>query len=209
MRHTKINYLPVDQRAHYWFGVDLGQKRDYSALAVLRRMWKMGTPEEFIASASHAYHGEWIYEVVQAERVELGTSYADIGDWLFNVVQAVDPRLKRTVVLDGTGVGAVVTDHLRRRGLRAELCPCVITGSSKPGSRTDAYATYVGKEQLLSRLAVAVENQEFWISERCREGYRLGEELKALRMEGKPPGGMGDDLAFALALAVWKGIVWK
>ena len=209
MRHVKINYLPVDQRAHYWFGVDLGQKRDHSAIAVLRRMWKMATPEEFLVSAAHAYHGEWIFEVVQAERVELGTSYADIGDWIYNEVQAVDERLKRTVVLDGTGVGTVVRDHLRRRGLRAEIMNCVITGGNRAGSHMDKYATYVGREEVLRRLAVAVENREFWISERCTERARLGEELKALRMEGKPGGGMGDDLAFALALAVWQGIKFR
>lgn len=106
----------------------------------------------------------------------------------------------------GTGVGAVVVDHLRRRSLRADIISCVITGTNRPGSYSNAHGTYVGREEVLGRLAGAVENQEFWISDRCKERYRLGEELKALRMDGKPEGGMGDDLAFALALAVWQGI---
>ena len=55
MRHLRDGWMPPDRRRCYWFGVDLGQSRNYTAMAVLERRWKMATPEEFQASAGRAY----------------------------------------------------------------------------------------------------------------------------------------------------------
>lgn len=206
VRHVRDNYIPSDLRRHYTFGVDFGQTRDFTAMAVLEQRWKMATPEEFQRSAGRAYHGEYVYTVVKLARVELGTPYTDIADWVREEVNLVDDRLKRTVVIDGTGVGTAVRDVLRTRGLRATLVNTVITGGEKPGYREDGRATYVARTELMSRLAVAVENGEFSVDARCKEQDRLARELAGLRRRGKPAGGDTDDLAFALALAVWWGI---
>lgn len=206
MRHLRDGWMPPDQRRRYWFGVDLGQSRNFTAMAVLERRWKMATPEEFLVSAGRAYHGEWLFDVVKLERIELGTPYTDIADWIREEVGKVDERLPREVVLDGTGVGSAVKDQLRMRRMRVDLTNVVVTGGEQAGSRTDARATYVSRTELLTRLAVAVENAEFVIDPKCRERKRLEEELIGLRRKGKPAGGGQDDLAFALALAVWKGL---
>ena len=132
--------------------------------------------------------------------------YTDVADWIREEVNRVDDRLKRTVVMDGTGVGTAVRDVLRMRQLKATLINAVITGGDRPGYRQDAHATYLARTALMSRLAVAVENGEFSVDARCQEQDRLARELGGLRMQGKPGGGENDDLAFALALAVWWGI---
>ena len=58
----------------------------------------------------------------------------------------------------------------------------------------------------MTRLAVALENGELTIDRKCGEQEQLMEELVRLRRKGKPAGGGQDDLAFALALAVWWGL---
>jgi len=213
MRHFRDGWVPPDLRRTYYFGVDLGQRKDHTTLAVLERRWKMATPEEFQHSAGLARHGEWIYEVIQLERVELGTSYTDAADWIREAVNQIDPRLPRTVILDGSGVGAAVRDYMRRRGMfGAQLINAVITrcgNSTEAGGfpRSTGHGTYVPRLELLTRLAVAVENREFRIDpKRCEAWRELKEELVSMRMQGKPEGGGSDDLAFALALAVWWGI---
>jgi hypothetical protein len=205
-RHYRDGWMPYDQRRHYTFGVDFGQRRNYSAMVVLEQRWQMATPDEFMRSAGRAYHGEWVYTVVKAERVELGTPYTEVAEWIRDEVAKFDERLKRTVVLDGTGVGTAVKDYLRMRGVRANLINAVITGGDRPGYRSDAHATFVSKTELLSRLAVALENGEFTVAPYCGEQEQLAAELMGLRRVGKPAGGGQDDLAFALALAVWWGI---
>ena len=206
VRHLRDGWLPWDQRNQYTFGVDFGQSKNYTAMAVLERHWKMASPEEFLVSAGRAYHGEWIYRVVKLARVELGTPYTDVADWIRDEMQQVDERLKRTLVLDGTGVGTAMKDYLRMRRTNATLVNVVITGGERIGWHTDARATFISRTELLTRLAVAVENGEFSIDAKCKEQDRLAEELRSLRRKGKPGGGVQDDLAFALALAVWWGI---
>ncbi len=202
-------YLPNDRRLRYWYGVDLGQSRNYTAMAVLERRWRMATVEEVIASAGLAYHGEWEYRVIQLDRVELGTPYTDIAEWVKDEIEKnYDPRMPlRTLVLDGTGVGTAVMDYLRMRKTKAELVNAVITGGQGPGHRSEARATFVSRSEVMTKLQMSVEGKRFTIAKECREAARLKEELKGLQRAGKPSDGdQQDDLAFALALAVWWGL---
>ena len=205
--HPRGGFLPEDRRLRYWYGVDLGQRRDYTAMAVLERRWHMATVEEFIASAGLAYHGEWIYRVTRLERVALGTPYIDIAEWIKDEIEKVDPRLPSTLVLDGTGVGTAVVDYLRHRKLKAEIVNVIVTGGAGPGHRSDGRATYAPRADIMSKLQMAVEAGRFTIDRTCKQAPRLAEELKGLQLAGKPQEGDGkDDLAFALALAVWWGL---
>jgi hypothetical protein len=125
MRHYRDGWVPPDLRRAYFFGVDLGQRKDHTTLALIERHWKMATPEEFQASAGLARHGEWIFEITQLEQVELGTSYTDAADWVRKQLSRIDPRLPRTLIINGSGVGAAIRDYLRHprgwRGLKPVL----------------------------------------------------------------------------------------
>jgi hypothetical protein len=208
MRHYRDGWMPTDQRRCYYFGVDLGQRKNHTSLVVLERHWKMATPWEFLASAGRAYHGEWVFEVIQADRVALGTPYTEAADWVLDEMKKIDERLPRTLILDGSGVGTAVKDFLRRRGLNgASLINAVITGGERVGYQSSPHATYVSRLELMTRLAVAVENREFSVDrKRCKGWAALREELLHVKRQGKPEGGVQDDLAFALALAVWWGL---
>ena len=108
MRHLRDGWMPPDQRRTYYFGVDLGPRKNYTTMTVLERHWKMATPQEFLESAGRAYHGEWIFgifEVIKAERIDLGTPYTDAADWVIDEIAKIDERLPRTLILDGSGLG--------------------------------------------------------------------------------------------------------
>jgi hypothetical protein len=59
---------------------------------------------------------------------------------------------------------------------------------------------------LSTKLQVAIQEKKFSVDVRkCREWEALRRELPLLSLEGKRRSGQ-DGLAFALALAVWKGL---
>ena len=65
--------------------------------------------------------------------------------------------------------------------------------------------TTVSQVELLTKLQVMIQERRFKVDKvKCREWDALRRELMVLRMEGKSRGAQ-DDLAFALALAVWRG----
>ncbi len=198
---------PQDQRPHYYIGVDLGQKRNHTALAILEKRWRQGTIEEFVASAARQYYGEYRYTVVKLERLDLGTRYADVVDWVEEEVQKIYWPCHRTLLVDATGVGSAVVEQMRMvRGLvtSGKLVGVQITGGNSPGYKNGEYGVTVSRMEVMSRLQAAVEGRKFVVAEGCKEAATLRRELRTLQAEGKPEGaGAQDDLAFALALAVW------
>jgi len=79
-------------------GLDLGQKRDFTAIAILER----------VPSAYHLRH---------LERVNLGASYVAVVDRVCQLLKTPKLDASCTLVLDGTGVGVAVLDLFRARGI--------------------------------------------------------------------------------------------
>jgi hypothetical protein len=94
-------------------GLDLGQARDYSALAVVEHVWV--EPAKSVALMRSARGdgggGVWHYEVRHTRRWELGTPYpvvaADVGR-----VMSTDALGHCWLFYDATGVGRAVGDML-------------------------------------------------------------------------------------------------
>src|SRR5262245_16219513 len=85
------------QRRSFITGLDLGQARDYSALAVLDR-----SPARIVESRT-----EYDYAVRHLERLPLGTSYTTVCDYLVRMF--AKPGLPGTMLaVDETGVGRPV-----------------------------------------------------------------------------------------------------
>jgi hypothetical protein len=196
-------WMPADTTPHYFFGVDLGRDRNYTALAVLEKRWNQNDVDGFLRTGSH---GDWGYTIRRLDVVALGTPYVDIVDWLKTQMEKLaDPRYRRTLVVDATGVGAAVMDLLRRTKIPGSLVGVIITGGSQPGHTYTRDMNAVSRTELLTKLQIAVEEQRFTIAKNCRETKRLISELVELKADGgKSP--KGDDLAFATALAVWWGL---
>jgi hypothetical protein len=184
-------------------GLDLGQRRNFTALAVLEKHFLPFWGDQWV-TAGRNEKGVTRYLVRMLERVRRATPYPEVVEWVQNIVQVPDLlNHPKTLVVDGTGVGAPVVDLLRRAKLGCNLIPVTITGTggvSAP-SYTHGYTT-VPKSLLLTNLQVVLQEGLIEVAEKTTQGAVLEEELLHLRMNG-PLSGRHDDLAFALALAVW------
>ncbi len=100
-------------------GVDIGQKHDPTAIAVVQP--ERRTPEEG--------GSVWHYLVRHLERLPLGTSYPEVGRRVAAVVTEVVAKTGSEPILyvDATGVGTPVVDALRGAGVRAKLVAVYFT----------------------------------------------------------------------------------
>jgi hypothetical protein len=92
----------------YFVGLDLGQSRDHSALAVVERADLI---LDEIDHATYARLMERRYRVRFLE-VALGTPYPNVVERVREVVRAKPLVSRCTLVVDATGVGAPVVDLL-------------------------------------------------------------------------------------------------
>lgn len=206
---------PTDQRPHYFIGVDLGKARNHSALAVLERRWLPGTPDQFRWSAARQYYGEWSFDVVRAARLPLGARYGEAVDWLEQEVLRYYWPCRKTILVDATGVGSAVIEQMRRvralaKGETRLLAVKITSGDAHAGYRLVGNQTEkeisVPRLEVVAGLRSAVEARAFSVhAERCGEQMDvdlLRHELASIQAQGKGHDTQ-DDLAFALALAVW------
>ena len=190
--------------------IDLGKTRNHTAMVVLERRYQAATVADFIASGTRGFGGEFRYTVVKAERLALGTPFPAVVEWVKRSAQEFGETL-RTIVVDASGLGSVVMDELRRAQIGVSLVGVVSTGeqSMPGGGRTAGGFRTVARAELLMKLQVAVQGERFEVDvPRCREWEVLRRELTEVRLEGgrRKGGKVQDDLAMALALAVWWGM---
>jgi len=181
----------------FFVGLDLGQKRDFSALAVVERVdarlaWMGPAPP---------------LGVRYLERMELGTPYPDVVARVCEILQ--DPKMlgQSHLVVDATGVGAPVMDLLRRARIRANITAVTITGGDRAHSHGDQW--HVPKQELLTGLESLMECGELRIAGKLREAGRLVKEFESMQVEARVNGrwkiqGDHDDLVLALSLACWR-----
>ena len=203
---------PGGLRHVFLIGVDLGQRRDHSAVAVVERMPREARGFDPVAWRMNveALPDEWV--VRHLERMPLGTPYTEVTERV--VALARHPRLQGScrLVVDATGVGMPVVDMLRAARPGCAILPVWITGGEK--ERFDGAVWRVPKLDLLARLQALLETKRLRIPRRMRETERLMRELMSMRSErrasehlkvGAEGAGEHDDLALAVGLAVWPG----
>jgi threonine dehydrogenase-like Zn-dependent dehydrogenase len=176
--------------SRFFVGVDLGQVRDPTAIAVLE--------------ASD------VLLVRYLERIPLATPYAGVVEQVRKVscAKALDGRCR--VVVDATGVGRPVVEMLQSVKLGGALVPVLVTGG-RAESSLDGYHK-VPKSYLLRRLLTMVENGRLHIADGLPEGRALLREITQIKVRTRNCGrariatwrhGEHDDLVFAVALACW------
>ncbi len=117
----------------YFSGLDLGQQRDYTALAVAERT-SLPDPERPDRTVFH-------FALRHFQRWPLGTPYPTIVADVRTMFAA--PPLERSILaIDQTGVGRAVVDLFRSAGIAASLRPLTITGGESSSRR------YGGEEKL-------------------------------------------------------------
>jgi hypothetical protein len=180
-----------------FIGLDLGQKRDHSAIAVVER------EEKRLA---------WMPSMPQAmrirylQRIPLGTP--QVSEIVRHPMQEGRSRL----VADATGVGAPVVDLLKAARLPCSLTPVTITSGDRAHAQGDHW--HVPKRDLLTNLLVLLDAGELRIPRKLGEAGAPVRELSAVETRQRPGGvvrmgadgaGEHDDLVMAVALACWKG----
>jgi hypothetical protein len=181
----------------FFAGLDLGQKRDHTAIVVVERV-----------ESRRAYAGAAFERVAvrYAERMALGTPYPAVVERVRKIVRSDDLYQGRcSLTVDATGVGAPVVDMLNAAQLGCAVRAVMISGG--PRARGDV----VPKQDLMAELLVLLENGQLTIGN-LREGARLKKELMEVRTRVSASGrrrvgadgeGEHDDLVMALALACW------
>lgn len=197
-----VGVLGADLTDKRWvfIGVDLGQRRDFSAIAVVERVWEGASVPEFIRNG---VDGQWWLRVRMMERMRLGTPYPDVVRRVKQIADLPVIAMGRSVVVDGTGVGAPVVDLLRRAGMGCSVLPVLITGGGAGSTGLAGGYESVPRSVLLTNLQVLIQQGRVQVAADCKEAETLWRELLGLKLVGHGSE-EHDDLAVAVALAVWK-----
>ncbi len=190
----------------YFVGLDLGQSRDYTALAVLERAELTG---EF-DPAMFAWRKEVALRLRCLDRAPLGTPYPEIVEQVRRTTRSRDLAGRCHVAVDATGVGRPVVDLLRVAGLGATMMPAIITGGAAESLNNGFYS--VPKRDLVTGLQVLLQRGGLQIASGLKHGPDLVTELTEMRVRVGGEGreqygawreGTHDDLVFVVALAYW------
>ncbi|MEO7652912.1 MAG: hypothetical protein ABIZ80_20815 [Bryobacteraceae bacterium] len=202
----------VTEAPSYFVGLDLGQRRDYSAVAIVERA------ELFLDDINYVTYERKRrarYRLRYLRRLPLGTTYPDVVAQVREVLRMPELAAGCTLVMDATGVGAPVLDMLRAAGLRCPIEAVIMTGGD-----TESHAGgrwHVPKRDLVTGLQAMLEEEELAMSPRVPGAKELIQELEAMRARIGRSGrasfgawreGEHDDLAMAAALACWRAR-WK
>ena len=195
-------------RTAYFVGLDLGQRNDPTALAVLE--WREWTgPRDAV---TFEFRRETALCLRHVERMPLGTPYPE-------VVARVAGRLRsrqlgeaerRHLIVDGTGVGPPVVDLLSAARLPATLWPVIITAGDAQRYAEGYYR--VPKRDLIVGLQVTIQSGGLQIAEGMQDCAALVKEMAEMKVRvtgsgneryGADGSGEHDDLVSAVSLACW------
>jgi hypothetical protein len=191
----------------FYIGLDLGQRQDYTAVAVVERV---AVPVGGIDYVTYEQRREQRLHVRHLERVRLGTSYVDVVERVAAMVQSAALAGNCTLVVDGTGVGGAVVDLLKAARLGCSVVAVSITGGENATSAGEQWR--VPKRVLITALETALARKELRIARGLKDAGALVDELLRMRVTisegsrekyGARSGGH-DDLVLATALAVWR-----
>jgi hypothetical protein len=211
-------------------GVDLGQQRDPTAIAVVERGY---VPDGPLYNDEYWYKGRWIYaarepvrleyHVRHLERPALGTSYVEIVGRLLELLKSLGDSAERALAVDTTGVGRPVADMLKARLedwlKRNEQDPIscawiTITGGDSV-TKAEGGGIRVPKRDLASAPLVLMQNKQLKIAQEMPLADTLKRELLNFKVKINIATGHDsyeawregdhDDLVLAVAMACWCG----
>ncbi len=192
--------------SQFFMGLDLGQASDPSAIAVVERAELVGDWD----AVAFARRREIEYRLRGLERLPLGMRYPEVEERAAHLVDRVAQQGECELLVDATGVGRPVVDHLRMSGLRCKMRAVMVTGGQS--ERSEGGFDYVPKRDLMAGLQTLFEYGELKIAKSLRHVEALKKEMADMRVKVTPAGneqygawreGEHDDLVFAVALACW------
>ncbi len=200
----------------YLWGIDLGEVRDYTGVAVVRARLQKGKPyytlgvlERYNGGArgilqTYAKPGLDFYELLSAHLV------AQLDD------EAKPYRGQSALVVDGTGSGREATIRFLRGRLAriAPIYPLQIRPGELLGARQrDSGFIQVTRKDLLGTLAAVLDSGRLAAIDGLEAWPELRAEMLSVRLKEPRSGAAdagprlakNDDLALALAMCVWAG----
>lgn len=197
-------------------GLDVGDRRTPSALAVVEGEWR---PAANARAVPLVEDGEVLgvtpprtvdYALVRnLERLPAGTTYPALGARLAEVVAALRARgVGPTVYVDATGIGRPVMETLRAAA-DVPITPVYFTWGDRRAV-SDDFSVTLGKAYLVARLQVLLQEGRLLLP-RTKEAEALARDLTEFEITMRPDAndtygafvvGTRDDLITALGLAV-------
>lgn len=198
----------IDEASRRFFvGLDLGQRQDYTAIAVVERH----TIKSVDLDAGTRSHREKVrYRCRCLRRLPLGLGYVEVVDKVISLMQSREFLDRSSLVVDASGVGSPVVEMLRKSA-KCSLDPVTIT--SGQNMKIDNYGYKMPRTELMSQLALMLEKRELEISSHAGEIDHIRNELRNLKLRLNARGqenfdpekdSVHDDLVIALALGLWK-----
>ncbi len=196
----------------YYFGLDLGQNQDYSALSIIECV-NNSVPSgiEYIKGfrppqpdpAKNEYH------LGHLERFDLGTSYSVVVNKVSTLFNSEPFKNISKLVIDATGVGDGIFDMFTAAGLKP--VGIFFTGGNTVG-KSNKFLT-VPKRDLVFNLLAMFETDKLKIASQLSHANILVNELLNFRVKINEKTGHDsyehwrekdhDDLLFSVAIATW------
>jgi hypothetical protein len=202
-----LTAAPYRARPHDFIGVDLGKEQDPSAIVIVEFVME---PRGTVDAATRAPLFDCALVVRHIESPPLGTEFLTVGTRVLELAR--HPRLSghSTIVADANGPGGPVIEYLRRPPLTAPLI-AVKTTSGHAARQVDG-SYHVSKSVLMDCLEYALRMKKLRIAqlplteELLRQLVLLEREERSSgnAVFNTPSARVHDDLAMALAMAVWR-----
>src|SRR5690348_1316268 len=160
----------------FFIGVDLGQAKDYTAIAIIERVARKGDFDHVYRV--HEMH--WDLQLRYLERVPLGVPYPDIAARVVRITEAKPILGICHVAVDATGVGRPVVDMLRRANPKGLLQP-VWVSSGHMETKEDGFYR-VPKRDLIIGLQLMFQEKRVKIARNIELGKVLLEELQGMEV---------------------------
>lgn len=193
-------------RTRYFAGLDLGQSKDYTAIAVAERVDEKGPWD----AARFTHPVTPVLQVRYLERIQLGTPYPDIVDRVAALTRSPELAARTQLAVDGTGVGRPIVDMLHRARLQCAMLPALITSGDCQSLSGGYYR--LPKRDLITRVISALQRKTLRFASHLKFGDALLREMVDMEVRVTTSGteqfgawreGAHDDLIFAVALACW------
>ena len=190
-------------------GVDIGQRVDPTAIAVVEREERIEKREQ--PGGQPKERRVWHHTARHLARLPLGTPYPEVADRLRDVAASVALRTGRRprLYLDATGVGKPVVDVLRQHEVKAYLFAVYFTYGDRRIEEHGRQIT-LGKAWLVSRMQALFQGGRLHLPAGHPEAQTLTRELLDFEIRvdqnandkyGAFKVGTHDDLVTALGLA--------
>ena len=194
----------------FYVGLDLGQRQDFSALAVVERRERVAIQRNYVdwRESRTPEHDGLVVRYVK--RMKQGTPYAEVVRRVVELLHKPALAGKKRLAVDATGVGMPVVEMLVAARPGCEVMPVMMTGGV--AEHTDGRVWHVPKLDLMAGLQGLLERGELGIVRQMDEVDTLVKELMSVQANVRTSGrlrvgadacGEHDDLVIAVALACW------